>query len=172
MKTDKQTTMCTNCGYLKDAPKMPDTNLDRWFKVFLFGAIATLLLVLAASVDAQVDNAPTCQGLPAWIVGEDMTALLLESYTATGDRRVELTELLHVDFARSPYNGFYDWNGAWVVLNKLEDSRYRIWAGLDWTIGEDYQLHNSTCMLYVSSGYEWYFSQFPKLWYPTGELYR
>lgn len=182
MKTTDQIGIHTNWKYLEDTFYMMNTILHRLFKTFSFSVIAILLSILTISMDAQVNDIPMCTGIPEWIVGEDWTAELLESYTATGDRRAELTELLHADFMKSRYNGFYNWNnlppkfykehGTWVYLWRMKDGRYRIWAGRDWAIGKDYQLHNSTCLLYVSSDYEWYFNRYPKLYYPTGEIYK
>ena len=146
-------------------------DMNRPIGVILFCIVIVMLFLTYSIGKANEAETIICTGIPQWITGEDMTAPMLESYVSAGQRDIELTEILYVEFDYSPYNGFYDWNGTWVVLNKLEDGRYRIWAGQDWTIGIDGQLHNPTCMMYVSSGYEWWFSLFPKLWYPTGEPY-
>lgn len=169
MLTEGETSMCTNCGYNPDAPQDTDNKLKRFLMVGVAFLVYLVLVLSVSRVDAQVDNVPACQGLPAFIQGEDMTAPMLESYTSTGQRRAELIEILHVEFSRSAHNGFYNWYGTWVIVNKLSDGRYRLWAGTDWTIGDDGQLHNPTCLMYVSDRYEWWFGMHDKRWYPTGE---
>ena len=134
-------------------------HINPWLWVYLLW-ILLIFVGLVWVADAQDDR---CEDLPSFIVGTDLTAYVYQD---------GYEYLFETPLAYSPHNGFYNWRGVWVVLNQLEDGNYRIWAGTDWTVGTDGQLHNPTCYLIVDDHYEWYFGLHPKRWYPTGELYQ
>lgn len=133
-------------------------------------ALFVICLFFVMRIEAQADNEPAvCTGLPAFIVGEDLTDDMYELYSVSpqSEQWYTIVALFDVDFAYSRYNGFYNWNGTWVIVNKLADGNYRLWAGVKWEVGIDGQLHNPTCYLIVPPVYEWYIGLFDKCQYPT-----
>lgn len=153
----------------------PPISLGFVVQAVIIMAIGILVLATVFKVDAS-DLESGCNALPFSVAdGIDLSDVVMESYSVPyqGVRWNEIAQLV-ADAHGNDFKGgtkFYNFDGMWGVVNKFETDVYRIWAGEDWTVGNDNQLHFTkeapSCYIVVPPEYEAVFALYPTCWYPT-----
>ena len=72
--------------------------------------------------------------------------------------------------AQDQYSGFYNIDGSWVVVNRV-DYGYSVLSGHSWIIGGDGQLHSPTSYKLITVDEAQVLGGLTKLWYPHNMTY-
>lgn len=118
------------------------------FLTLLIGSLLSWAILTNAQMDSNDGPYADCAGLIPFDVsdGNDLSDLLIESYAVYYTDPIRYDELSAL-FLEAVGGGiknpikFYNMNESWVLVEHTWNRKLVLWAGANWTVGDDLQVH-------------------------------